>query len=713
MALIGQIRKNSWILIIAIALGLGGFLIMDMNSAQTGPGGGASQLVVGTVNGEKIRRTEFEKVHALRFNGSTLPTYQNRNSLWNWFIEDGLLKEEADALGFGVPKTQINELEFGNNPSPIIRRNFPNPQQPGAINTQQLTQIKTSIDNNSVDADFGPGFRDFWLMQRDMIVKERLQATLQGMVQKAMYTPSWMAEMGYAEQNQTVDFNYVKIPYEQIGNEEVSVSDSDLSSYLSANRARFERKEEERVVEYITFDVIPTPADSAELRNKMIGLVEGFRLAENGDSNFVLQNEGIISPAYSAKEDLGTAIADTVMSLPIGSVYGPYVEGGEFRLLKVIDRADMADTINFRHILLGTAQSGNSPAQASVRADSMITVLRSGAANFDSLAVKFSQDPGTANSGGKYENVTANQFAGLPALNKVISITGNLGTYYKVRTAAGVHVVEILSRSASSTMRANVAFIREAIVPSKDTQDNVFQQASEFIANNRDLEAALAAAQASPNLRAVKTGALDKNAYELGQLGFSNDTKDAICWAFSADPGDVSPSVYTFTDKARYYDNKYVVIGLSDVYEAGLPSVDQVRADLESEVIRMKKAALVQSRIAGKELSAIATEFGTTMDAASGASFDLPTLPNVGNEPKVIAAALGLEQGQVSGAIEGASGIFVVQTTNKPVLGQATNLPQIRQTFNRTAQGWVASSFMSLLRESADVEDNRNAYECN
>ncbi|MEL7220319.1 MAG: SurA N-terminal domain-containing protein, partial [Bacteroidota bacterium] len=359
MALIGQIRKNSWILIIAIALGLGGFLIMDMSSAQTGPGGGASQLVVGKVNGEKIRRTEFEKVHSLRFNGSNIPTYQNRNTLWNWYIEDGLLQEEADALGFGVPKSQIDELEFGNNPSPVIRRNFPNPQQPGAINTQQLTQIKSSIDNNSVDTDFGPSFRDFWLMQRDMIVKERLQATLQGMVQKAMYTPSWMAEMGYADQNQTVDFNYVKIPYESIGNEEVSISDSDLSSFLSDNATRFERKEEERVIEYVAFDVIPTPKDSAELRTKLVEMIEGFRLAENGDSNFVLQREGIITTAYSAKEDLGTVVADTVMSLPVGSVYGPYIEAGEFRLLKVLDRANMADTINFRHILLGTAQSGN------------------------------------------------------------------------------------------------------------------------------------------------------------------------------------------------------------------------------------------------------------------------------------------------------------------------------------------------------------------
>ena len=34
MALISKIRKNSWILIVLIGLGLGGFIIMDMTSGQ-------------------------------------------------------------------------------------------------------------------------------------------------------------------------------------------------------------------------------------------------------------------------------------------------------------------------------------------------------------------------------------------------------------------------------------------------------------------------------------------------------------------------------------------------------------------------------------------------------------------------------------------------------------------------------------------------------
>ncbi len=715
MALIGKIRNNSWILIVAIALGLGGFLVMDMVSAGQGPGGGLSQLVVGKVNGEKIRRTDFERIYSLRFNGSAAPTYQNRNTLWNWYVENQLLQDEAEALGMGVSRAEISDLEFGPNPSPIIRRNFPNPQQPGAVNRQQLDYFKGLIENNTLQTEItegrlSPQFPDFWRMQRDMIVKDRLQAKLQGLVQKSMYTPTWMAEMGYAEQSQTVDFLYVKIPYEEIANESVAISDSDLDAYLRANAGRYDRKNEERVLDYIAFDVLPTAADSSAIRDSLAALIPEFTAAVDGDSTFVLREEGIITPAYSSKEELSTGVADTVMSMPIGSVYGPYTEMGEYRLLKVIDRAMMADSADTRHILL-SAQTPDQFAEAGARADSIINVLNAGTTPFDSLVVAFSQDPGSVSNGGLYENVLPNQF--VPEFNRVLFITGEIGPLYKVRTDYGIHIVEIMSRSETASLRANVAFIRDAIVPSKETQDNVFQDASQYIANNRSLDAMAASAQENPSLRLVSTPAFDQTAYTLGDLGFSNDTKDAICWAFSADPGDVSPSVYSFTDNQRYYDNKYVVIGLREIRQPGTPSLDEVRADIEAEVMADKKAASIAGQIQGKSLQALATQFATQVDTISNAAFDRPSMPGLGNEPSVIAAAVGLEQGQTSGAVQGESGVFIITSTRKATVGTATNIPQIRQRMSRSAAGNVASSFMALFRDSAEVEDNRSTYECN
>lgn len=715
MALIGKIRSNSWILIIVIGLGLGGFLLMDMNSATRGPGNGMSQMIVGKVNGEKIRRTNFENVLATRYNGANTPVYQNRNALWSWFVEDELLRVEGDVLGVGICKAEIDELEFGNNLSPIVQRNFPSQQIPGQVDRQRLNELKKMIEEDKLDDNMGENgavqFINYWKMQRAMITKERMQAKIQGIVQKAMYTPTWMVEMGFNDQNQRISFTYVKIPYDKVTNEEVSLGNDDLSGYLKSHKAQYERPNELRTIDYATFDVLPTSADSAAINEKLEELIAGFRQAENGDSNYVLINGGVITPRYMSETELGSVVADTVMNLPVGSVYGPYEESGEKRIIKVINHLTMADSADVRHILLVKRPTATY-ADLSASADSIINVLGNGTGIFDTLVVNLSDDTGSTSKGGLYEDMLPNSQFG-ETYDKVVFSTGTIGQLQKVKTSYGYVVLEIMRRSGKTTERLQTAYIAEPIVPSKATQDDIYQLASQFIANNRNLESMRTSAAESPNVRVVTTPVFDKNAYELGQLGFSNETKDAICWAFSADPGDVSPTVYAFTDKIRYYDNKYVVIGLNTIQQAGLPNVDEIRDVLETAIINTKKTDIIKGKVTSTALAAIASQFSVSIDTLTSITFANPSAQGLGNEPKVIATAMGMETGQTSSIIEGRGGVFFINITSKPVVGQATNLPLIRKTMTTTSRSQVGRSFMTAFSSGADIDDNRSTFDCN
>ena len=64
-----------------------------------------------------------------------------------------------------------------------------------------------------------------------------------------------------------------------------------------------------------------------------------------------------------------------------------------------------------------------------------------------------------------------------------------------------------------------------------------------------------------------------------------------VLWLFdsSTDVGGISPNVYRFTDRVNYYDNKYVILGLSQVVPAGLKTVDSVRDQLETALLNKKK----------------------------------------------------------------------------------------------------------------------------
>ena len=537
--MISKIRKNSWILVVLIALGLIGFIVMDMTSGQQSVFG-SSQFTLGSIDGKKLDWNQFNRVEQVLYGNSGGEVFSRRQSLWNYFVEEAIVQEEADALGLGVSKTELLDLEFGPTPSPIIQQRFadPNTRQ---VNFQQLNEIRKAIEDGTFT---DPRMRSYWAQQEKEIIKDRLQSKINNMIGKAIYTPTWMVEMGHIEQNQAIDFAYVKIPFDEIDNTEVTLSDEDYKQYLKENEARFKQDEETRKLEYTVFDILPSAEDSAALRKKIADLVPDFETTDN-DSAFVTRNYGQISANYFSKEELPPAIADTIFNIPVGSVYGPYVDAGDFQAAKLLDRVFMADSADSRHILI-PADNPAAFTAAKKTIDSLENLLLAGTASFDSLAVKFSQDPGSASKGGKYENITPNQF--VPEYNDVLFITGQIGKLYKVRTSYGWHLIEVLGRSASKTERAKVAFIREAIVPSETTQNEAFQRAQIFVGENRDIEQFRQSVEKLEGQEIEISTGLKKNDFIVGNLGAGQSSRDMVRWAFNADKGEVSPEIYAFQD---------------------------------------------------------------------------------------------------------------------------------------------------------------------
>lgn len=710
MALIGKIRKNSWILVVLIGIGLAGFIVMDMTSSSN-LGGGVGNLTLGEVDGVKLDQQRFERAYSLVYANSGGNVYNQRDQLWNYFLEEALVKEEADDLGLSVSNTELASLEFGPNYSPVILARFQNPQAPGQVDVNQLNQIKQLIDqgdlSNAINTgQLNPQFPAYWKYQREEIVKSRLQTKLNNMVSKAMYTPTWMAEMGFAEENHPVNFVYVKVPFDEIDNADVSLSDQDYSAFLQENESRYQVDEETRVVDYVVFNVSATAADSAKLQKDIQDLVPKF-VASTNDSAFVLSNQGLIDPRYVDRQAVSSVVADEVFqNMEVGQVYGPYLDGNSYKAVKLRDKVVMADSADSRHILL----SATTPAsfdEAERRIDSLKLVLESGAASFDSLALKFSQDPGSSSNGGKYENTTPNQF--VPEYNQVLFMTGQLNRLYKVKTSYGWHLIEVLGRSATTTERVKVAYLQKAIEPSKDTQNDIFQQASQFIGSNQSIDAVKESAAAA-GLTVESSLPLKANDYQVGSLGATEDARQIVKWAYTANAGKVSPSVYAFQDPIGYYDNKYVVATLGSVQKAGLPSVESIKSEIEQLVMNKKKGEQLAGALTGKTLGAVAAEYQTQVDTINGAKFSQSFLSGLGNEPKVVATAFNLDQGQLSTPIVGETGVYMIKTTLKPTLSAPNNLPQIRQTMSSQARAQVASRLVQGMVKNADVDDFRARF---
>ncbi len=699
MALIGTIRKNSWLLILVIGLALAAFIIMDMTSAGN-RGGAVTSLAMGKVEGKTVDWNEFQGVESMLYSGSG-DVFARRSQLWNYFVEEAIVSKQADALGLNVSRDELIDLQFGANKSPVIINRFRNPQT-GAVDVASLNQFRQQIQDGTIQ----PEQKRFWAHQEKEIIKDRLQSKLNTMVSKGLYTPTWMVEQTYGDQTQRIAFDFVKVPFTEVDDSEISLTDADFSSYLAANKGTYMTTEETRRVNYVAFDVLPTAADSASYRDQLSDLIAGFESTAN-DTIFVENNYGQVNPTWLAAADLPVSIQDAVLSTPVGKVYGPYLEGKSYQIVKVMERKALADSSDTRHILINATDAA-SFAAADAKIDSIKAVIEAGG-DFAELAKTLSQDQGSAAKGGLYEKIPVNQF--VPEYQDVM-LNGQIGKLYKARTTYGVHLIEPLKRSRETTERVKIALIGQSITPSEDTQNAIFEEANTFLSKNRTTEAMQAAVAQSGTLTVENSGALKANDFSVGNLGSGTDARDIVKFAYDANSevGGVSASVYSFQDPVELYVNKYVVAALAGVEDAGMPSVASIKDEIEGFVRNQKKGEALKAKISGSDLNAIAAQFDGEVENAKDVTFDATFVQGLGNEPEVIATAFNTAVNGVSKPIVGTSGVYIVKLTDKPAVGTAFNIPQLRKNNSSTVQTQVTARLMQAMKKNAEVEDLRAKF---
>ncbi len=722
MALIGKIRQQKWLLVGSMAAALALFIAMLMFDNPNQSLFGGSRTLLGDIDGQKIEYQEFSQMHDMLYRGSSGDAFSERAYLWNFFVDEAILQKEAENIGIGVGKPELIDLQFSSDASklsPVMSSRYVDPNT-GQLDFQQINQMKDIITGNQIDqliqsGQLVPDFKYRWAHQEKEIVKDRLQSKISRMVEKAMYSPSWMAEMVANEQNQKVDFLYVQVPFDEIENSEVNLSDDDFKAYLAENKNMFRQDEETRKIEYVAFNVLPTSKDSANLRQNIAELMEKFRDAEN-DSLFIEANDGILDDVYYKKNELSGTISDTIFKMAVGDVYGPYLDIDTYRAVKLLGKKVIPDSVKARHILI-RAEDMNALVAAQKTIDSLKTLIETGAARFDSLAAHFSQDASNAQKGGDLGFFGPNMM--VKPFNDLSFYTAEPGKVYSVVTQFGVHLVEVTDRKFSgSEPSARVAYISQEIIPSQETQDMVRENALIFQEKCKTIEDLRK--NASAEGKTVETSApLKANDYSLGALGANQASREVVRWVFGVDinvkapkVGDLSPQVYGFQNPGEFYVSNYVVAALKSIRPAGVPTVADVKDEIEPMVINRKKGEIISQRIQGKtDLSSIAQTFSTQIDTATNITFAAAFLPKTGaSEPKVVATALKTDLNQVSAPIVGNNGVYVVMPTNKPQPAPVANLAQFQASSQSTARNAARSLLMQALRKGADITDYRSKF---
>jgi peptidyl-prolyl cis-trans isomerase D len=691
MSIIQNIReKGAWIIFGIIAIALIAFILQD----GIGRNKGSNDLsVLGKVNGEVINKTEFDEklnTQLQQYAGQGVKREQMIGYLWEQEVTRLLFKTESEKLGISVGTKELTDVLFGNE-SPF-KREFTD-QSTGEFKVNDaknaLAQIKKSKNKDQIKQ-----IEQFYI---EPAIENRIRNKYQALVVKGVQVPKWLIEKQFADLNTISSINFVQVPYNTISDSTIKVSNEEIESYLKENEAAYQVEETSRKIGYVGFSASPTASDSLNTINEINGLKEGFKNAT--DAGTYLNKVGSEIPYYNSyisKKTLQIPQKDSVLNVGIGNIYGPYVDGKNYTIAKVLGVKQWSDSTSARHILIATTnpQTGQQikdDSSAKKLIDSIASAIKGGA-SFDALCLKYSDDGGSKARGGNLGMFAQAQM--VPAFND-FCFDNSVGTKGVVKTEIGYHFVEILKQTTRGPAY-KIAYLSKAIIPSNETINAASTAAAQFASTSKDVK--------SFNENAVKLGkqvlpaaGIKVNDFEIQGLG---ETRQLVRWVYEKKVNDVSEPIEL--------GDTYIVAVITNEDKAGLASAETAKPQVEGIIRDQKKAEKIKQTLKGNNIDAIASSAKTIVQRADSLSFTYSMVPGLGNEPKLVGAAFNKSLvNKVSAPIAGNAGVFVLSVNNVGAKPSQQDIAFFKEeNLNRTRSAMFRSN--KALKKIAKIEDNRS-----
>lgn len=705
MAVLNKIRQRSVFLIIIIALALFSFVLADV-IRNGGMSSQKSQNVIATVNGEEVDREDFARqVDAMQKNmGANASTAQVVNQVWEMKLREVILEEEFEKLGIKVGEAQVRQmlsLQLSTNP------NFVN--EAGLFDNNKLQEYVANLKATSPEA------YQQWVDYENSIAESARENIYYNLIRAGVGATLLEGEQAYRLENDNVNLSYVQIPYSSIPDSEVKVSKNDINAYVKNHPKRFQ-VEMGRDIQFVYFSEEASAEDEKEAKQAVDAVLEGrvqFNAATNRNDtlpgfknatdikSFVNQNSDIqYQDRFFFKDEIRSDFADQIFNLPQGELYGPYKEGGYWKVTKMIESRQMADSAKASHIMISWAglqtagETTRTKEEAKSLADSIAGVVQKDKSKFAELSTQFSADPASAALGGDLGYFRPGMM--IAAFNDFV-FDGKVGEIGVVETEFGYHVISVEEKTQEKRA-VKLATIARNIEASEKSMNDLYTKVTKFEFAVKDKPFADIAKTENYEVRTVKDmKALDENIPGVGP------ERRIVQWAF--EDGVKAGDVRRFE-----IPGGYIVAQVTAVKKPGLMSAEEASAIVTPILIKEKKAELIRKKITGTTLAEIAKNNNSSVQTASAVNLKNPTLAGAGNEPEVVGAAFSLKPGEVSKPITGDKGVYVVELIS---INKAPDMESYRGFANQETgqrRQTVVSRVFEALKENAKIEDNRAKF---
>ena len=708
MAVLSKIRERSLALIAIIGLALFAFVLDPSTLSDFFSSSKVNEI--GEVSGETISKEEFAEAleNYKKQTGNRVSEMQAAQTVWDNLVREKIYSIQLEKAGITVGEEDVI-AELIEQPSVKDNPQFQN--EAGFFDKSKFIQFLATTREN--DADLWAAWQNYMAS-----IKANLQRnTYNNLVSAGLGASLKEGELQYLNDNTKIAAEYLYVPYTSIPDSLVTVTTSDISSYIKENEKDFMVKAS-RDISYVKFEVKPSFEDEEEIKNEVAKLmedntayssvtkgeikVEGFKNATNLNVFFEENNSDLpLETSFKYKNQVSKEIVDQVFDAKEGAVFGPYKDGDYFKVTKVTAVSRMPDSVKARHILIpfigsraATLDTKLSEAEASKRADSLVRVLKRNRRKFPALAKAFSADQSNAEKGGSLDKFSYSrmvpEFRDYAFANK----RGDIGV---AQTDFGFHVIEIEAQTGFQKV-VKLATFGKLIVPSENTENEIFQKAEKFsLAVSENGKFFEAASESKYNTQpAIGLTILGENIPGLG------NQREIVRWTFE---GDSEIGDYKRFD----IEGGHVVAFITGKTNEGLMSPSKAMNRVRPLLLNEKKAEIIKQKFSGNTLEEIAASVNTAVKSATDVTFKTPTISGVGFEPKVVGAMSYAKIDKLYKGIAGNRGVFAFVITKREL---PTALPTYESTRNQIAQQRKNQTIQlfNAVKEASEIEDYRASY---
>ena len=703
MAVLGQIRQRSFFLIIVIGMALFAFVISGVFGSNTSGSDPSEPIAI--VNDEDIEVGFFRQLVEQTERNYNLSTLQAVNSVWDQLLRVTIFKQEFDHLGIDAGKQQIEMILLQNE---VIVQDPRFQNETGffdfGIFTDFINQIK--LEN--------PQAYDSWRSQEESII---------GLAKENIYFDLIKSSTGFTEiegkdayhlENDKINMKYVSVPFNDIPDSLFKISDAEIRKYISQNIDDYS-KDASRGISYVKFDEQASAKDKNQIRaelemlleqrveyndvSKLTDTIEGLKTVKNITEFVSRYSEITFDSIYLPKGKLANDYADILFDLSPGKVFGPYKDGNEFKISRLIDRKD-GGSVRASHILI-TYQGAEraSPAitrtkeEASIFANELYRKVRRDVESFGSFAAINSDGPSKSVQGDLgffQEGAMTEKF--FDFCNK-----SNIGKIGLVETDFGFHIINVTDKE-DVVLLANVS---KQIVPSESTSNIVFKETTQFeieAINTKDFSGV--ARKSNLTVRPVE----NINILEENLPGLLKQ-RNIVKWAFEEDTKIGSVRRFSLATGG------YAVVQLTKITPEGEVDVESFKTEIAAVLINDKKAAYIQEKyVANVTLETLAKATDREVETASAVTQKNTVLAGSGTEPYVIGSAFSLDINKPSALVQGNDGVYMVEVTSKDVAAEMESYTAYANALQIEENLRINNTIYEALRSASEIDDNRKIY---